>query len=90
MPALDWNKMIDRQTAGKKFLVFLISNPKEREKVLNDPKYAREIFAREGGMSLPPEVKINAVANNPGGFYVNVHNAKHLGGAMRGQLKLDA
>ena len=33
--------------------------------------------------------KINAVAAKPSAFYVNVHNGKHLAGAMRGQLKAD-
>ena len=45
-------------------------------------------YKRQGCVAAP-KAKINAVAKNPGGFYVNVHNAKHLGGAMRGQLKLD-
>lgn len=38
------------------------------------------------GCTSAPKSKINAVAKNPGAFYVNVHNAKHLAGAMRGQL----
>ncbi len=46
-------------------------------------------FKREGCVSAP-KAKIRAVAANPGGFYVNVHNAKHLAGAMRGQLHRDA
>jgi CHRD domain-containing protein len=46
-------------------------------------------YKRQGCVAAP-KAKINAVAKSPGGFYVNVHNAKHLGGAMRGQLKLDA
>jgi hypothetical protein len=46
-------------------------------------------FKRQG-CAAAPKAKINAVAKSPGGFYVNVHNAKHLGGAMRGQLKVDA
>jgi hypothetical protein len=45
-------------------------------------------FKRQGCTSAPKS-KINAVAANPGAFYVNVHNLKHLGGAMRGQLKAD-
>jgi hypothetical protein len=46
-------------------------------------------FKRQGCVSAP-KAKIRAVAANPGGFYVNVHNAKHLAGAMRGQLRVDA
>jgi CHRD domain len=46
-------------------------------------------FKREGCVSAP-KVKIRAVAAHPGAFYVNVHNAKHLAGAMRGQLHADA
>jgi CHRD domain len=45
-------------------------------------------FKRQGCTSAPKS-KINAVASNPGAFYVNVHNLKHLAGAMRGQLKAD-
>jgi CHRD domain len=45
-------------------------------------------FKRQGCTSAPKS-KINAVATNPSAFYVNVHNLKHLGGAMRGQLKPD-
>jgi hypothetical protein len=33
---------------------------------------------------------INAVAAKPAAFYVNVHNSKHLAGAMRGQLTANA
>jgi CHRD domain len=45
-------------------------------------------FKRQG-CTAAPKAKINAVAANPGAFYVNVHNLKHLAGAMRGQLKAD-
>jgi hypothetical protein len=45
-------------------------------------------FKRQG-CTTAPKAKINAVAANPGAFYVNVHNLKHLAGAMRGQLKAD-
>lgn len=34
--------------------------------------------------------QIRAIRANPAGFYVNVHNAKHPGGAMRGQLRAHA
>src|SRR5205085_11250708 len=43
-------------------------------------------FKRQG-CTTAPTAKIIAVAAKPSAFYVNVHNAKHLGGAMRGQLK---
>jgi CHRD domain len=46
-------------------------------------------FKRQGCASASKS-QINAVAKNPAGFYVNVHNAKHLGGAMRGQLRVHA
>jgi hypothetical protein len=45
-------------------------------------------FKRQG-CTTAPKSKINAVAAKPSAFYVNVHNAKHLAGAMRGQLKAD-
>jgi hypothetical protein len=45
-------------------------------------------FKRQGCVSAP-KAKINAVAAKPGAYYVNVHNAKHLAGAMRGQLHRD-
>jgi CHRD domain len=45
-------------------------------------------FKRQG-CTAAPRTKINAVAARPAAFYVNVHNAKHLAGAMRGQLKAD-
>jgi hypothetical protein len=44
---------------------------------------------RRQGCTTAPKAKINAVAAKPSAFYVNVHNAKHLAGAMRGQLKAD-
>ena len=44
---------------------------------------------RRQGCTTAPRAKINAVVANPGAFYVNVHNLKHLAGAMRGQLKAD-
>jgi CHRD domain-containing protein len=43
-------------------------------------------FKRQG-CTTAPKSRINVVAANPGAFYVNVHNLKHLAGAMRGQLK---
>jgi hypothetical protein len=45
-------------------------------------------FKRQGCVSAP-KAKINAVKAHPGAFYVNIHNAKHPAGAMRGQLRAD-
>jgi hypothetical protein len=38
-----------------------------------------------GVLQVDPEL-IKAIRKNPGGFYVNVHNARYQGGAVRGQL----
>ena len=46
-------------------------------------------FKREGCTTTSAS-KLRAIRANPAGFYVNVHNAKHLGGAMRGQLHVHA
>ena len=46
-------------------------------------------FKRQGCFAAA-KAKIRAVAAKPGAFYVNVHDAKHPGGAMRGQLKVHA
>jgi CHRD domain len=46
-------------------------------------------FKRQGCYAAS-KAKINAVAAKPGAFYVNVHNAKHPAGAMRGQLTVHA
>jgi hypothetical protein len=46
-------------------------------------------FKRQGCTSAP-KGKINAVKANPSAFYVNIHNAKHPAGAMRGQLRAGA
>jgi hypothetical protein len=45
-------------------------------------------FKRQGCASAAKS-KIRAIASRPGAFYVNVHNAKHPAGAMRGQLRAD-
>jgi hypothetical protein len=42
------------------------------------------------GCVIAPKKSIRAVANNPGGYYVNVHTRKHLNGAVRGQLRKGA
>lgn len=46
-------------------------------------------FKREGCTSAK-KAQIQAIAAKPGAFYVNVHNAKHPAGAMRGQLKVES
>jgi hypothetical protein len=35
---------------------------------------------------LPPSSAVPQIAENPAGFYVNIHSAEHPDGAMRGQL----
>jgi hypothetical protein len=46
-------------------------------------------FKRQG-CTTAPKANVRAVLAKPSAFYVNVHNQKHLGGAMRGQLHVDA
>jgi Tfp pilus tip-associated adhesin PilY1 len=46
-------------------------------------------FKREGCASASA-AKLRALRTSPGGFYVNIHNAKHPAGAMRGQLRVHA
>jgi hypothetical protein len=46
-------------------------------------------FKRQGCTTASKAV-VRAIAAKPGAFYVNVHNAKHPAGAMRGQLRVDA
>jgi CHRD domain-containing protein len=36
-----------------------------------------------------PAAVTRAILNNPGAYYVNVHNARYPGGAVRGQLRSD-
>ena len=42
-------------------------------------------FKREG-CTTAAKATVKSILHNPAGFYVNVHNAKHPLGAMRGQL----
>jgi hypothetical protein len=44
-------------------------------------------FKRQGCFGAS-KAKINAVAAKPRAYYVNIHNAKHPAGAMRGQLSV--
>lgn len=63
MPNLNWNVMLDRQTAGKAFLKYLINNPQERDDAIANPAYARQLFQEKGDMKLPPEVQIVPMLN---------------------------
>lgn len=55
-----------------------------------------DLFSAKGkNQTLPPRISgcsktttkiVKAIAKRPGDYYVNVHNAPHPGGALRGQL----
>jgi hypothetical protein len=41
------------------------------------------------GCTTSTAALVAAIQKNPGAYYVNVHNAKYPGGALRGQLRSD-
>jgi hypothetical protein len=45
-------------------------------------------YKSKGCITVPAAVAA-AIKNNPNAYYVNVHNAKYPGGALRGQLRSD-
>ena len=44
---------------------------------------------RSKGCATAPAAVAAAIQRNPSAYYVNVHNAKYPGGALRGQLRSD-
>jgi hypothetical protein len=42
--------------------------------------------ARHSGCVKAAKSLLTKIANNPGAYYVNLHNARYPGGALRGQL----
>jgi hypothetical protein len=57
----------------------------------NDPDPRHETLERkselEGCVENLDPVLLQEIANDPAGFYVNLHNARFPGGAVRGQLE---
>jgi hypothetical protein len=47
-----------------------------------------KVFHAKGCTTTTPALAA-AILRNPGRYYVNVHNAKYPGGALRGQLRND-
>ncbi len=41
------------------------------------------------GCTTAPAAVAAAIARTPSAYYVNVHNARYPGGALRGQLRAD-
>ncbi len=46
-------------------------------------------YKAKGCVTAPAAVAA-VIKKNPAGYYVNVHNAKYPGGALRGQLRSDS
>jgi CHRD domain-containing protein len=49
-----------------------------------------ETISRVGGCVAADPAVIDAIEDNPSGYYVNVHNADFPGGAIRGQLESES
>jgi hypothetical protein len=55
-----------------------------------DPRHDLLETGRLDGCVPASESTLNDIAANPGGFYVNLHNARFPAGAIRGQLEGDS